>query len=293
MSVKDFAAKMRARKAAQKNSVLNKINSQIDPSMSVTDQLQIYFDELVPESGPAETVAGELVRAMMRILYRDYNDGDLWYTGYGKETCGSEVIYLINQIPELHEDFEEIVDNQLDDYDYTTSLEQIAQKVMVYINEHPELFNSKPTEDSRRLDYQRIDDMFELPLYEFDVDASYDASYYQIGDDEIDDLIKDFIRSELGSGSLNRWARDGWTIEDLDKEAYDRAIETWPDWFESFLEDHEREEDEVDESLKEDTVKQGKKWVNKGDSGKTHGKFNTKKEADAQRRAMFANGYKG
>lgn len=48
----------------------------------------------------------------------------------------------------------------------------------------------------------------------------------------------------------------------------------------------------LDESLNEDTVKQGNKWVNKGKEG-THGKFNTKKQADAQRKAMFANGYKG
>lgn len=47
-----------------------------------------------------------------------------------------------------------------------------------------------------------------------------------------------------------------------------------------------------DESLNEDTVKQGSKWVNKGKEG-THGKFKTKKAADAQRKAMFANGYKG
>lgn len=43
-------------------------------------------------------------------------------------------------------------------------------------------------------------------------------------------------------------------------------------------------------SFKEDTVKQGDHWVNKGDKG-THGKFKTKKAADAQRKAMFANGY--
>jgi len=48
---------------------------------------------------------------------------------------------------------------------------------------------------------------------------------------------------------------------------------------------------DMDESLKEDTVKQGKSWVNKGKEG-THGKFKTKKGADAQRKAMFANGYK-
>ena len=43
--------------------------------------------------------------------------------------------------------------------------------------------------------------------------------------------------------------------------------------------------------IKEDTVKQGSSWVNKGKEG-THGKFKTKKGADAQRKAMFANGYK-
>lgn len=46
--------------------------------------------------------------------------------------------------------------------------------------------------------------------------------------------------------------------------------------------------------LTEDTekIKDGK-WVNKGDTGETHGTFATKKEADAQRRAMFADGFKG
>lgn len=44
------------------------------------------------------------------------------------------------------------------------------------------------------------------------------------------------------------------------------------------------------EDLKEDTVKKDNKWVNKGKEG-THGEFKTKKEADAQRKAMFANGY--
>lgn len=47
-----------------------------------------------------------------------------------------------------------------------------------------------------------------------------------------------------------------------------------------------------DECLTEDTIKQNGKWVNKGKEG-THGTFKTKKEADAQRKAMFANGFKG
>lgn len=47
-----------------------------------------------------------------------------------------------------------------------------------------------------------------------------------------------------------------------------------------------------EESLNEDTVKTKKGWVNKGKEG-THGTFKTKKAADAQRKAMFASGYKG
>ena len=48
---------------------------------------------------------------------------------------------------------------------------------------------------------------------------------------------------------------------------------------------------ELDAELLEDTKKiKDHKWVNKGKAG-THGTFTTKKDADAQRRAMFANGY--
>lgn len=45
--------------------------------------------------------------------------------------------------------------------------------------------------------------------------------------------------------------------------------------------------------ITEDTVRKSNgKWTNRGKDGKEHGEFNTKKEADAQRRAMYANGYK-
>lgn len=50
---------------------------------------------------------------------------------------------------------------------------------------------------------------------------------------------------------------------------------------------------EDDDSLYEGTIKTSKgKWTNKGEEG-THGTFDTKKEADAQRKAMFVSGYKG
>lgn len=64
-----------------------------------------------------------------------------------------------------------------------------------------------------------------------------------------------------------------------------------------FVDEHDAEEwideeTEQEESLTEDTVKTSDgKWTNKGKEG-THGKFKTKKQADKQRKAMFANGYK-
>lgn len=46
--------------------------------------------------------------------------------------------------------------------------------------------------------------------------------------------------------------------------------------------------------LDEDTVKtKSGKWVNKGNTGETHGEFKTKKAADEQRKAMFAQRKKG
>lgn len=56
-------------------------------------------------------------------------------------------------------------------------------------------------------------------------------------------------------------------------------------------EEVEEKPEEIDESINEDTIKQNGKWVNKGKEG-THGTFKTKKEADAQRKAMFARGFK-
>ena len=49
---------------------------------------------LMPPSGKAETVAGEIIRAVDRIWYRWYNDGDKINVGYGKETCNGSARYL-------------------------------------------------------------------------------------------------------------------------------------------------------------------------------------------------------
>ena len=52
------------------------------------------FDKLVPGSGNADTVEGEIIRALNRIIYRWGNDGDHFAQGYGAETAGPAMEFL-------------------------------------------------------------------------------------------------------------------------------------------------------------------------------------------------------
>ena len=62
----------------------------------------------------------------------------------------------------------------------------------------------------------------------------------------------------------------------------------------NLLDDYMEEIEFENEKLTEDTIKKSNgKWVNRGDDGEEHGEFKTKKEADAQRRAMYAQGFRG
>lgn len=57
------------------------------------------FEKLVPATGTCDTLEGELLRAVNRIVYRYYNDGDYWYKGYGCETAGPAAAFLIGKVP--------------------------------------------------------------------------------------------------------------------------------------------------------------------------------------------------
>lgn len=69
----------------------------------VPDELEKRLDalseKLMPPSGPAETLEGELIRAINKILYRFYNDGDYWYEGYGCTTAGPAAAFLMEKCP--------------------------------------------------------------------------------------------------------------------------------------------------------------------------------------------------
>lgn len=57
-------------------------------------RFQELTDIHMKPSGKSDTVRGELIRAVNRIGYRFYNDGDLIGIGYGNETCNAAGRYI-------------------------------------------------------------------------------------------------------------------------------------------------------------------------------------------------------
>lgn len=108
--------------------------------MDYTKAFDGLYNELVPEYGPAETREGELVRAVARIGYRFYNDGDRIGVGYGNETCNPAARYILSEFP--GEEFAKTI-NGLWGLDgkhyYERGLTMLIEQVVDFIAEHPGL----------------------------------------------------------------------------------------------------------------------------------------------------------
>lgn len=100
----------------------------------------------LPVSGKADSLAGELIRAINRIAYRFYNDGDQVGIGYGKETCNPAARFLMEkgnkEIKELAASIWQIYSETA----YEKLLEILAGAAADYVEQTPELRNT-PTDD--------------------------------------------------------------------------------------------------------------------------------------------------
>ena len=100
-------------------------------------------EQYVCTEGKCETLAGEILRAFNRIIYRYYNDGDVAGEGYGRETVNPAVRFLFSQLPSIKQFFEiNYYDKSLYyiDYDYETILNKIGFMILDHFENHPELF---------------------------------------------------------------------------------------------------------------------------------------------------------
>ena len=110
------------------------------------DRINKLFKELVPETGKAGSLAGELVRAMSRIGYRFHNDGDMVNIAYGKETCNPAARFLIAkgnaEVSSLTAGLWEIFSEDA----YEKVMDILCGAVADYVEQNPDLRN-QPTEN--------------------------------------------------------------------------------------------------------------------------------------------------
>lgn len=100
-------------------------------------------EQYVCSEGKCETVAGEILRAYNRVVYRYFNDGDVAGEGYGRETVNPALRYLFSQLPSTKRFFEiNHYDKSIDffDYDYETILNKIGFMILDHFEKRPELF---------------------------------------------------------------------------------------------------------------------------------------------------------
>lgn len=135
---------------------------------AVENSLNELFEELVPASGPANTVAGEIIRAVCRIGYRNYNDGDHVGVGYGKETCNPAARYLREKCGgAVAKAVDEMWGIYGDAY-YDELVSALEEAVLSYVEQHPELKSEENREDmwDYRDDREDVDDDEEEEEYE-------------------------------------------------------------------------------------------------------------------------------
>ena len=222
------------------------------------------FEEFVPASGKSDTVGGEIARAVNRIGYRYNNDGDIFFLGYGIETCGAPASYLMQ--------FDEIGDCLLDfakshkntgsvdaiEADYDNFLDQLYAVTMDYLNEHPDLYfeandddmHKFPEEDWKK--YEPVDSLYiEIPGAVITYMEDYE--FFDLGEIETDaeDIARQYGVSSRDV-SVGRYYIEIEDIpitelEELERELYS-MLENWEregdDRYDEYEEEQEDEEED-------------------------------------------------
>ena len=150
----------------------------------------VLFKKLVPGQGDSEFVEGEMIRAMNRLVYRWYNDGDRFWEGYGTETAGPAHSFLVNsnEIPlGIRKKFERLFDPVVGSYRdevYEKMLNELAEAVLSYVESIPEDEYTKLEQGmfSYEPEYEDEEDDDDDYTYDYDDDEyEDDDDYYQEG----------------------------------------------------------------------------------------------------------------
>ena len=277
INLKDIAAKEIAdKKAAEekaaeeaKKAELAAQGAQLYGQITDKNNIESWFDVLVPASGKADTAAGEAIRAMMRILYRYYNDGDVFYEGYGLETAGPSMEYLMD-CGYFNLDWEELEDKIADfignEIKYEKFIKTLSRDLLEYLEEHQELLATENKEDSRDYTTEALERI--QPKYDYEIYASDDVA--NLLDNHIVDAwdcikyLEDlgYIDNRLNNIEVDRpWGHYSkhFNISGLTKEQYDIIDDMfsrnpdrfWEDFVQDYADELDVEDDDEDEEFEE------------------------------------------
>lgn len=129
-------------------------------SFNFTNLAKIYdvwdklADACVPTKGKADTVGGEIIRAISRIMYRRCNDGDYIGIDYGNITCNAPARYLMEIIKDRR--VINTIKDMWGEYYSIPYMHHLASLICKYLIKNIELFE-KPNHDDM-LDWHTYED---------------------------------------------------------------------------------------------------------------------------------------
>ncbi len=273
---------VRAENAKKYSNVETILDQELDKEKKASDVLDMVFDTgIVPGSGKADTKAGEIIRAIMRIIYRYYNDGDKFFEGYGLETAAPSVAYLMDTIDEVATYVANMFDKLYSyesDAQYNDAIEILADICLHHVQAHFEELMDPNEEDSRDWSGSTLDEIEEnQPRYEYDVWGSDDIVVLVengiLNAWDLKEYVEDMLQWEQSfkdaevdrpwshsSTELNitNLTKDGYELirswfHNKEEQFWSELVEQYKDELDAiYNEDSEDNEDEdIDESLKE------------------------------------------
>ena len=229
------------------------------PIENTQEKLSELFEEFVPAEGQCENLGAELIRAMNRVGYRNWNDGDYFFTGYGLETCGPDMAFIYDKVDDerVEADIEKAADlvnymyddNQLDEK-YEPRIQKVFDDVIDWMMDHPEVFATE-TPDSRYYESGTLDRwVSDSKNCDYEVDTYRASEMVERGWitwEEVEENLKGWVDSDIRQGEVRRAARDYYVIEELDREGVAMCDDMIPGWMDQWLDEVEREHEGEEE----------------------------------------------
>ncbi len=254
---KEMSERERAMKMKDANMILSSLSE--DPSFE-----ELY--EVVSDTDLIDTIGGNILAACNKIIYRFYNDGDLFYKGYGKEVLSGPIMYILNHVEDLEDVFTEAVsdcDNSgksIENKKYEKHLNIIKDAVVdTLLNENKYLFGEVSTESY--LEMPADTEYFDDYRYKNEFTVEFPDSVQEYVDADIidwshaEDMLQRMCDAlNIDSRKVYHVYGSEFCIEDLVDEDYELIEKELDDWIESYIDDLKydygdpvKEEDDLEE----------------------------------------------